>query len=76
VKGRWDREWRQCPIEYIAIRFLTEQAALKNTPGQFLDKQRLAVGAIYDLVDNLIGQGLTAGDLRYQNAPVMPGQTI
>jgi len=28
------------------------------------------------LVDDLIGQGFAASDLRYQNAPVMPEQAI
>jgi len=61
---------------HIAARLGAQQAALQHALGQFLDKQRDAVGAIGDLVDNLIGQCLAAGDLLDQCGPVMSVQTI
>jgi hypothetical protein len=76
VQTRRDREWRQCAVEHIAIAFLAEQAALQYALGQFLDKQRHAVGAVDDLVDYLIGQRFAAGDLLDQNGPVVPVQAV
>ena len=75
-KRRRDREWRQRAVEHVAIPFLAQQAALQDALGQFLDKQRHAVGALDDLADDVIGQRLAAGDLRYQSGPVAPVQAI
>src|SRR5215471_12754107 len=53
-----------------------QQTALQDGLGQFFDKQRNTVGAVGDLLDDLIGQRLAAGDLRNQNGPVTPVQTV
>jgi hypothetical protein len=76
VQARRDREWRQCAIEHVAIRLLAQQAALQDALGQFLDEQRHAVGALYDLGDDLIGQRLVAGNLPDQSGPIMLVQAI
>jgi hypothetical protein len=76
VQGRRDREWRQRPIEHVAIHLLAQQAPLQHALGQFLDKQRHAVGAIDDLGEDFIGQCLVAGDLLDQNGPVIPVEAI
>lgn len=51
-------------------------AALQHAFGQFLDKQWHAIGAIDDLIDDVIGQRVAAGNLRYQSAPIAPVQAI
>jgi hypothetical protein len=76
VQARRDCKWRQYPIEHVAIRFLTQQTALQDALGQFLDKQRHTVGALDDLGDHLIGQCLAAGELLDQRGPVMPVQAV
>ncbi len=63
-------------MEHVAIVFLAQQTALQNALGQFLDEQRHAVGAINDLGDDLVGQRLSAGDLRYQSGAVTPVETV
>src|SRR5215469_9254837 len=64
-----DREWWQRAVEHVAIALLAQQAALQDALGQFLYKQRHAIGAIGDLGDHLIGQRLAAGDLLDQKSP-------
>src|SRR5438105_15855608 len=49
---------------------------LQHALGQFLDKERHAVGALGDLGDDLLGQCLVAGDLLDQRGPVAPVQAI
>ena len=56
----------------MAVNPHQRDAALQNAFGQFLDKQRHAVGAIDDLIDDLVGQHLAAGDLRDQSAAIAP----
>jgi hypothetical protein len=45
--------------------------ALQDAFGQLLDKKRHAVGAVDDLVDDLVRQRLAAGDLVDQGGPIM-----
>ena len=44
--------------------------ALQHAFGQFLNKQWHAVGAVGDLVDDLVRQRLAAGDLVDQSGPI------
>jgi len=76
VQGRRDRERRQYAIEHVAISFFAQQTALQDALGQFLDKQWYAIGAVGDLVDDLIRQRFAAGNLLDQDGPVMPVQAI
>jgi hypothetical protein len=75
MEGYRDRKRRQRAVEDLAIVLIAQQTALQDALGQFLDKQRHAVGAICNLGDDLAGQRL-ASNLRYQNGAVMPVQTI
>ena len=76
VQGCRDRERLQRAIEHVAIVLLAQQTSLQDALGQFLDKQRHAVGAVGNLEDDLVGQRLAAGDLRYQSGAVTPVQTV
>ena len=76
MQTRRDREWRQHAVEHVTIHLLAQQTALQDALGQFLDKQRHTVGAIGDLGDDVIGQRLAAGNLRYQSTSVTPVQAI
>jgi len=71
VEARRDREWRQCAVEHVAVRFFAQQTALQYRFCQFLDKQRHAVSALGNLGDDFGGQPL-AGDLFDQSGPVVP----
>src|SRR6516162_7312489 len=63
-------------VEHVAIILLAQQTSLQDALGQFLDKQRHAVGALGDLEDDLVGQRLAAGDLSYQRGAVTLVQTV
>src|SRR5689334_11938103 len=76
MQARRDRERRQRTVKYIAICLLAQQAAFQDAFGHLLDEQRHTVGAVYDLLDNFIGQRLASGDLQYQSRPVTPVQAI
>jgi hypothetical protein len=49
---------------HVPVAGFYEQAALDHGLGQFLDEQRHAIGPIDDLVGDLLGQDLAAGDVR------------
>ena len=55
MKRRRDGKCRQSAIEHVSVAFLAQEAALEDVLGKFLDEQRHAVGAVDDLVDDLIG---------------------
>jgi hypothetical protein len=76
VQSRRDREISQCPIKHVPIRLPTQQTALQDALGQFLDKQRHTVRARDNLADDLAGQRLAAGDLFDQDGAVMPVEAI
>ena len=76
MQGRRDRERLQRTVEHAAVVLPAQQTALQDALGQFLDEQRHAVGALGNLGDDLVGQCLAAGDLRYQSGAVTPVQTV
>src|SRR5215470_14149119 len=76
MQGWRDRKRLQRAVEHVAIVLLAQQTALQNALRQFLDKQRHAVGAVGNLGDDLVGQRLAAGGLRYQSRAVTPVQTV
>src|SRR5262249_60738488 len=53
-----------------------EERSLQDGLGQRLDKRRHAVGAVGNRKDDLIGQRLAAGDLRYQSGAVTSVETV
>ena len=65
IQARRDRERRQNPVEQVTIRLRSQQSALQHALGQFLDKQRHAIGAVGDLVEHDVRQRLS-GNLRNQ----------
>jgi hypothetical protein len=62
-RGR-DRERRQRAGDLVVITGVREQARFQHRLGQLLDKQRHAVGARHDLLDDRRRQRLGIGDLR------------
>ncbi len=62
LQRRWNGEFRQRPVERIALVGLAEDAALDQRAGQFLDEQRHAICAREDLIDDRVGQRLVPGD--------------
>src|SRR5215813_5308776 len=60
-RNRQRSDWSLHPIPVVGLR---EHTTLDDGLRQFLDKQRDAVGAIYDLVGDLLGQDLAAGHVR------------
>src|SRR6516165_6027437 len=76
MQSRRDRETSQCPIKDVAIRRFAQQTTLQDALGQFLDKQRHAVGAVGNLGDHLVGQRLPAGALLGQYGAVVPVEAI
>jgi len=63
-------------FEHVVTLLLAQQPALQHALGQFLDKQRHAVGTIDDLDDDVIGQGFAAGGLRHKSGSVEPIQAM
>ena len=74
MQCRRDRKRGQRTIEHVPFPLLAQQTTFQHAFGQFLDEQRHAVGAIDDLLDDLFGQSLAAGDLLCQSRPVVPVQ--
>src|SRR6516165_4319469 len=76
VQTRRDREWRQSTVKRVTVCLLAQQAAFQNALRQFLNKQRHAICTVDDLGDDLIRQGLAAGDFLYKSSPVDAVQAI
>ena len=73
MERRRDRQRRHRPRHRIVVAGFREHAALDHGLGQLLDEQRHAIGAIDDLVGDLLGQGLAAGHVR-DHLGALPGR--
>ena len=73
VQRRRDRQRRHRPRHRVVIAGVREHAALEHGLGQLLDEQRHAVGALDDLVGDLLGQRLAAGHVR-DHLGALPGR--
>src|SRR4029077_4615787 len=64
LKGRWNGEGRQRPVESIAASVLDQDVPFKHRLCELLDEQRVAVCLGDNLVHHFGRQGTTAGHLR------------
>ena len=65
LKGRWDRQRRQSPVEPIALGVLDEDVPFQHRLGELLDEQRVAVGLGDNLVHHFGGQRTAASHPRH-----------
>ncbi len=70
------RQRRQRAVEGVAIAGIVEQSGLEHGLGQLLDEKRHAVGLLNDLIEQLVGQRLAAGDLENHVRGLAAAETV
>src|SRR5215831_12887505 len=76
LQARRDRQWRQRSVEHIRVVRLAQQIAFYQRLGQLLDKQRYAIRALDNAVDNLCRQWLVTGDVRRQRCCLRRAEAV
>jgi len=64
VQGGRNRKPRHWPGQLVAVAGFHEDSTFDDRLGQLFDEQRYAIGTLDDLVGNLLGQRLAAGQVR------------